>query len=117
VKHPRLQGVEKMNFTKKFNIYLWGTAILFGVLLPLIAVKLPLTRAMWVGLFLIVINCCYSVWLGGYLYRHTGRWWTLLVFPGLFLVAAFLFLPRYTMYFAAAYLAIVYLSCSLRKQN
>lgn len=112
-----MQGVEKMNLTKKFNLYLWGTAIVFGALLPLITAKLPLTRAMWVGLVLMVINCCYSVWLGRYLYRQAGRWWTLLVFPGVFLIAAFLFLPRYTIYFAAAYLAIVYLSCSLRKQD
>lgn len=106
-----------MNWIKKVDYYLWGGSLLFGVLLPVLGIKLPITHAMWVGVFLVIINACFSVWLGGHLYRCQARWWTLLVFPIFFLVAAYLWLPTYTYYFALAYLAIAYLSCSLRKQD
>lgn len=108
-----------MNWIKKnVDIFLWGGGILFGVLVPVLALKLlPFTKAMWVGWVLVVINCCYCVWLGSYLYHHAARWWTLFVFPILFLAAAYVWMPKYTYYFAAAYLAITYLSCSTRKQD
>ncbi len=106
-----------MKWIKKVDYYLWGGSLLFGVLLPVLGIKLPITHAMWVGVFLVIINACFSVWLGGHLYRCQARWCTLLVFPIFFLVAAYLWLPTYTYYFALAYLAITYLSCSLRKQD
>lgn len=106
-----------MNWIKRVDIYLWGGALLFGVVLPVWSIRLPITHAMWVGLILVILNGIFSVWLGGHLFRRSARWWTLLIFPVIFLLAAYLWLPRYTYYFAFAYLAIVYLSCSLRKQD
>lgn len=100
------------------NKPLWGWSILFGALLPVLTHRLPFfTRVLWVEVVLLLINCLFSIWIGGYIYRHQLRWRTLFVFPVLFLLAAYFFLPHFTYYFAPAYWAISYLSWAVRQQN
>lgn len=106
-----------MNFIKKIDWRLWGTGLAFAFVLPILTKMTPMSRAMWVGLVLFIINCCFSIWIGKYEYQKEGKWWELFVFPILFLLVAVIWMPHYTYYFALAYLAISYLSCSLRKAN
>lgn len=109
-----------MNAIKKIwnqlDYQLWGLSILFGMLLPLFADKIHLIHRTWmVGLFLLIINTLFAVWLGHYLQSRNARWWTLFVFPVLFLIIAFAFLPHYTWYFALFYLGVTYLSWSMNR--
>lgn len=109
-----------MNAIKKawqqLDYKLWGFSIIFGVILPLFADKVHLIRRTWmVGLFLLIINMLFSIWLGHYLQTKQAHWWTLFVFPILFFIVAFEFLPHYTLYFALFYLGVTYLSWSMNR--
>lgn len=90
---------------------LWGLGLVFGVLLPVLTYRLPiLTRVLWIELILLLVNGVFSIWIGRYIKRHQLRWATLLIFPLLFLIAAYFFMPKFAYYFAPAYWAISYLS-------
>lgn len=96
----------------------WGFSILFAVVVPLLAGKLHLVhRSLLVGLFLFLINTVVCVWIGRYIRRGQLRWWNLFVIPILFLIIAFFFLPKYTLYFAVFYLGVIYLSWSMTQFN
>ena len=105
--------IRRLNFDK----WLWGLGVVFGMLVPVLTHKLPfLPRVQWVEIVLLLINGIYSIWLGRYLARKEMSTWLLLVFPGLFLIAAYFFLPRYTYFLAPAYWAISYLACAMRRE-
>ncbi|KRL27018.1 hypothetical protein FD27_GL000765 [Limosilactobacillus frumenti DSM 13145] len=100
------------------DLKLWGFSILFAVVIPLLAGKLHLVHRTWlVGLFLLIINTIVCVWVGHYLRSNQLRWWNIFVLPGLFLIMAFFFLPKYTWYFAIFYLGVIYLSWSMMQTN
>lgn len=97
---------------------LWLLSVLIGVGLTLILDKLPfITRVVMVEFSLILINGFFSIWTGYWIYKHRGKWFELFIFPLLYLITAYFFMPHYTYYFALAYLALAYLSWSLRQQN
>ncbi|WP_373842171.1 hypothetical protein [Limosilactobacillus sp.] len=100
-----------------FDKWLWGLSIVFGMLVPVLTDRLPfLTRVRWVEVVLLLINGIYSIWLGRYIARKQLTGWLLLVFPILFLIAAYFFMPHYTYYLAPAYWAVSYLAYSMRQQ-
>lgn len=104
------------NFWQRIDNRLWGLSIVFGIVLPLVADKVHLIRRTWmVGFFLFIINMLFAIWLGHYLQRQGTRWWTLFVFPLLYLITAFIFLPDYTLYFALFYLGVTYLAWSMNR--
>lgn len=93
-----------------FDKLLWGLGVVFGILIPLLTNRLPITLVHWVAWFLLVVNGLYSIWIGGYVARRHLKVLSLLVFPVLFLLTAYFFMPHYTYYFAPAYWAVSYLS-------
>lgn len=111
-----------MNFMKSLwqNIdkQLWIGCIAIGFILTFVVTKLPfITRVTMVEFVLILINGGFSVWTGYRIFKKQGHWTELFIFPVLYLVTAYFFMPKYTYYFGPAYLAIAYLSWSLRQQN
>ena len=66
---------------------------------------------------LILINGIFSIWSGYWIYKHQRKWGELFIFPILYLITAYFFMPRYTYYFALAYLALAYLSWAMRQQK
>lgn len=111
-----------MNFMKriwqKIDKQLWLWSIVVGLVLTFIVTKLPfLTRVTMVEFVLILINGGFSIWTGYRIYQKQGHWGELFIFPLLYLVMAYFFMPNYTYYFGIAYLALAYLSWSLRQQN
>ncbi|MBD5806565.1 hypothetical protein EAI26_09285 [Lactobacillus sp. 0.1XD8-4] len=111
-----------MNFMKKawqrLDKQLWLSSILVGMVLTLIIDKLPfVTRVAMVELILILVNGLFSIWTGYWIYKHQGKWLELFIFPFFYFITAYFFMPRYTYYFALAYLALAYLSWSLRQQK
>lgn len=102
----------------KNNIVVWGAGIIFGVILPLFSDKAHLIHRVWmVGFFLFLVNMLFSVWLGQYIKKNSLKWWNLFVFPVLYLIISFLFMPKYTIYFALFYLGVTYLAWSISSQN
>lgn len=96
----------------------WSMGICFGIILPVLTIKLSfLSRVVWIGLILLLVNGGFSIWFGGYIYRKQMRWVSLFVFPLFFLLAAYFFMPRYAWYLAPAYWALSYLSWALRQQE
>ena len=94
-----------------FDKLLWILGIVFGMLVPVLTDRIPmLTRVHWVVWFLLIVNGIYSVWSGVHVARRQQRVFNLLIFPLLFLLAAYFFMPHYTYYFAPAYWAVSYLS-------
>lgn len=111
-----------MNANKRswgaIDFKLWGISILFAVIIPLLTGKFHLVHRTWlVGLFLLIINTLVCVWVGRYLRSSQLRWWNMLILPVLFLITAFFFLPKYTLYFAIFYLGIIYLAWSMLQTN
>ncbi|KEK13839.1 hypothetical protein HF82_00730 [Limosilactobacillus reuteri] len=111
-----------MNFMKKawehLDKPLWLASILIGLVLTLVVDKLPfLTRVVMVEIVLILINGIFSIWSGYWIYKHQRKWGELFIFPILYLITAYFFMPRYTYYFALAYLALAYLSWAMRQQK
>lgn len=97
---------------------LWLASILVGMVLTLVVDQLPfVTRVLMVELVLILVNGLFSIWTGKRIYRRAGKWYELFVFPVLYFITAYFFLPRYTYYFALVYLGLAYLSWSLRQQK
>lgn len=102
----------------KTGIVMWGWSILFGIILPLLSDKGHLIHRTWmVGFVLFFVNMLFSVWLGQYIEKNRLKWWNLLVFPLLYLITSYLFMPKYTIYFALFYLGITYLSWSISAQS
>lgn len=108
-----------MNWLKsKINVAVWGWSVLFGIILPLASDKLHFVRRAWmVGLVLFLINMLFSVWLGKYIKTHQLKWENLFVFPVIFLVISYFFMPKYTLYFALFYLGVMYLAWSISSQQ
>lgn len=101
----------------KTNITVWGWSIFFGVILPLLSDKNHLVRRVWmVGFVLLLVNMLFSIWLGRYLEKKDLKWGNLFIFPLLYLIISYEFMPKYTVYFALFYLGVVYLSWSISKQ-
>lgn len=97
---------------------LWLASILIGIVLTLVVDKLPfVTRVVMVEIVLILINGIFSIWSGYWIYKHQRKWGELFIFPILYLITAYFFMPRYTYYFALAYLALAYLSWAMRQQK
>lgn len=106
------------NVWEKTDKQLWAWSIGIGLLLTLIADKLPfIHRVTMVEVFLILINGIFSIWTGYRIHKQQGAWGELFIFPVFYFIAAYFFMPKYTYYFALAYLALAYLSWSLRQQN
>ena len=105
-----------MNFMKKawehLDKPLWLASILIGIVLTLVV-----TRVVMVEIVLILINGIFSIWSGYWIYKHQRKWGELFIFPILYLITAYFFMPRYTYYFALAYLALAYLSWAMRQQK
>lgn len=100
------------------SIAVWGFGILFGIILPLFSDKFRLIHRVWmVGFFLFLVNMLFSIWLGQYIKKNGLRWWNLLVFPVLYLFISYVFMPRYTVYFALFYLGVTYLAWSISSQG
>lgn len=100
---------------QKSDKVLWLSSILIGVILTLVADKLPfISRVMMVEYVLILINCLFSIWSGLRIRQNHNHWGMLLIFPVLYLITAYFVLPKYTYYFALVYLAISYLAWSMR---
>lgn len=111
-----------MDFMKKawahLDKKLWISSILVGIVLTLVVDKLPfVTRVVMVELVLILINGLFSIWTGYWIYKHQRNWGELFIFPILYFITAYLFMPRYTYYFALAYLALAYLSWAMHQQK
>lgn len=103
---------------RKSNIVVWELGLVFGIIIPLLSDKLRLIRRVWmVGFFLFLINMLFSIWLGQYIKKNGLKWWNLLVFPLLYLVISYLFMPKYTVYFALFYLGVTYLAWSISSQD
>ena len=100
------------------SIAVWGFGILFGIILPLFSDKFRLIHRVWmVGFFLFLVNMLFSIWLGQYIKRSGLKWWNLLVFPVLYLLVSYGFMPKYTGYFALFYLGVTYLAWSISSQS
>lgn len=100
------------------SIAVWGFEILFGIILPLFSDKFRLIHRVWmVGFFLFLVNMLFSIWLGQYIKRSGLKWWNLLVFPVLYLLVSYVFMPKYTVYFALFYLGVTYLAWSISSQS
>ena len=111
-----------MDFMKKawarLDKKLWISSILVGIVLTLVVDKLPfVTRVAMVELVLILINGLFSIWTGYWIYKHQQNWGELFIFPILYFITAYFFMPRYTYYFALAYLALAYLSWAMHQQK
>lgn len=96
---------------------LWELGVVFGMLVPVLTDQLSfLTRVHWVVWFLLVVNGIYSIWVGNRVAKRQLSVLNLLVFPVLFLLAAYFFMPHFTYYFAPAYWAVSYLAWASRQQ-
>lgn len=96
---------------------LWGLGVVLGMLVPVLTDQLSfLTRVHWVVWFLLVVNGIYSIWGGNRVAKRQLSVLNLLVFPVLFLLAAYFFMPHFTYYFAPAYWAVSYLAWASRQQ-
>lgn len=96
---------------------LWELGVVFGMLVPVLTDQLSfLTRVHWVVWFLLVVNGIYSIWIGNRVAKRQLSVLNLLVFPVLFLLAAYFFMPHFTYYFAPAYWAVSYLARASRQQ-
>ncbi|MBB1062794.1 hypothetical protein [Limosilactobacillus fastidiosus] len=111
-----------MDWLKKVEsktwVVVWGWSIFFGIILPLFSDKIYLIHRVWmVGLFLFFINMLFSIWIGQYIEKHNLKWWNMLIFPILYFIISYLFMPRYTIYFALFYLGVTYLAWSINSQS
>lgn len=106
------------SFWRKYDVSLWLGSIIF----PLIAwlandlVRLPhIRRGQMVLLSWLLINGGFAIWVGIHVKQNGDRWWKLFVFPLIYLIIAFFYMPAYSMYLSPAYLALSYLSWAFTK--
>lgn len=94
---------------------LWVLSILVGFGLTWLVNVLPfIDKVARFVIFYLVIYGAFAIWTGLALTKEP-RCWRAFIFPVCFLVAAYLFGPRYSLYFAPAYLAIAYLAWSMAR--
>lgn len=91
----------------------WLIGIVMGLLLPAVATWLNISPVMRFGGLLLLVNGGLAIWLGRLIYRHTQPGWWLLIWPVVYLLGAYWFLPQYTLYFAVVYLCLSYLGYGL----
>ena len=76
-------------------------------------------RRLWVLsilIFYLLLYGAFAIWTG-FTLQNLRRCWQAFVFPVSFLLAAHLFGPKYSLYFAPAYLAVAYLAWSMVRAN
>lgn len=106
------------DFWHKYDMSFWAGSVVFPLLSWLAnrLVKLPhIRRSQMVLLSWLLINGCFAVWVGIHVKTNREPWWKLLIFPALYFVVAFFFMPPYSWYLALAYLALSYLAWALTK--
>lgn len=102
---------------QKINWKLLIIELLIGVVVTALFAKLPfISRVTMMWLDLIVINGGFAIWLGQHLSDHP-RAWQLIIFPVVYLVGGYFFIPRYMWYFALIYLGVSYLSWSMKRSQ
>ncbi len=105
-------------FWQTLDKSLFGWSIIIGIVLTALGEYAPfIHRVTSVILLLILINGGYAIYSGIRITKQRLGWWKLFVFPVCYLIGAYLYLPKYTYYFALVYLGVAYLSYSMTKQQ
>lgn len=102
-----------MEILKKLGWPYWCVGLVMGVMVPLLANAIDVSAVVRFGGLLLVINGGIAITIGRLMARRQQPLWWLLIWPGLYLVGATLFLPQYTQYFALVYLCLSYLTVGL----
>ncbi|MFC6288669.1 hypothetical protein [Levilactobacillus angrenensis] len=102
-----------MAFLEKIGWRYWVLAIIMGVGLPALATLVSVGPVWRFGLWLVLINGCLAIGVGRVIARKLQPGWWLLIWPVIYCVGAWWFLPRYTRYFAIVYVCLSYLAYGL----
>lgn len=101
---------------QKYDLSFWVGSVVVALVAWLAnrMVKLPhIRRSQMVLLSWLLINGCFAIWVGMHVKQKFDHWWKLFVFPVLYGLVAFFFMPRYSLYLAPAYLALSYLAWAM----
>ncbi|MEK1322545.1 MAG: hypothetical protein ACFWUH_02415 [Limosilactobacillus fermentum] len=96
---------------------LWVLSILIGFVVTWLVNIVPfINKVERFAVFYLLLYGAFAIWTGFNL-QNRRRCWQAFVFPVSFLLAAHLFGPKYSLYFAPAYLAVAYLAWSMVRAN
>ncbi|KRL97605.1 hypothetical protein FD28_GL001691 [Levilactobacillus hammesii DSM 16381] len=84
-----------------------------GIVVPAVVAWIGIGPVWRFGGLLAIVNGGLAVALGRAMYRRTQPEWWLLIWPLVYWLGAYLFLPQYTWYFAIVYLCLSYLGYGL----
>lgn len=110
--------MKQVKLIKQFDWILLCWALGLGIVLSAIIEYAPfIHRASSVFVVLILVNGGYSIYQGVKTANAKLGRWRLFVFPIIYVIGVYLFLPRYTYYFGLVYLCVSYLSYAMTNEN
>jgi len=102
-----------MNILKKLGWPYWVVGIVMGLLIPALMQVIDVSAVVRFGGLLLVINSGIAITIGRVVARRKQPRWWLFIWPVLYVLGAYLFLPQYTQYFALVYLCLSYVTAGL----
>lgn len=106
-------GEQVMAFFERIGWRYWIISVIMGIAVPALVAWIGIDPVLRFGGLLALVNGCLAIGLGRMIYRRSHPGWWLLIWPVVYLIGAYLFLPQYTIYFAVVYLCLSYLSYGL----
>ncbi|WP_395430325.1 hypothetical protein [Levilactobacillus parabrevis] len=102
-----------MAFLERVGWRYWAVGLVMGMIVPAVLSWLGVSPVWRFAGLLVIVNGGLAVALGRRIYRRTQPGWWLIIWPLVYLLGSYLFLPQYTWSFAVVYLCLAYLGYGL----
>ncbi|MCD2255797.1 hypothetical protein ACNAN0_06505 [Agrilactobacillus fermenti] len=102
---------------RKRPVFYGLISLILAVVVPILCTLLHVPKAVRILWLFLVIDTLFCIWVGYDIQRTNQRWWSMLIFPIIFLIFAFFKYNDYVYWLSAFYLGITYLTLGLYQKN